>query len=124
MDGTPEDEDDEDESENPMTAMSDPKFKRKQWRRQVNCALYLKERLDSFVTYRQTEEFKTTLRKEAFEELAKASYGKELLGVIGMIYSQYSCRNESKCTFLNLHHNSFSKVSSTTCARPFSLPKR
>ena len=66
--------------------IKDLKFKRKQWRRQVRCSLYLRDRLEVYVGYRALDRFKQDILRESVQDLVKASFGKELLGVLGDLY--------------------------------------
>ena len=52
----------------------------------MRCALYLREKLEVYVGYRGTERFKSSITQEATDDLVCASFGKELLGVLGDLY--------------------------------------
>lgn len=73
--------------EESAAASSDPEMKRKQWKREVKGALFLKDKLDAYVNYRKSDkEFKKIMMQEA-EELGKCSFGRELLLVLGDLYA-------------------------------------
>jgi len=60
--------------------------KRRQQRREVNCACHLREKTWRFVYGRDEEGFEEQMRLEA-HELAQAQFGPELLAALGEIYS-------------------------------------
>ncbi|CAD7940235.1 unnamed protein product [Amoebophrya sp. A120] len=72
--------------EDPFSSMGDVKFKRQQWRRQVQCAVFLRERVAKYVEQRDEPGFRASVEQEARNELSKASFGRELLGVLGDLY--------------------------------------
>mmetsp|Transcript_65354 Transcript_65354/g.117653 ORF Transcript_65354/g.117653 Transcript_65354/m.117653 type:complete len:712 (+) Transcript_65354:79-2214(+) len=60
-------------------------LKRRQLRREVHCACYLRERLDRFVYSHDEEGFQKQMHAEA-QDLATAQFGPELLQALGEIY--------------------------------------
>jgi len=60
--------------------------RKKQWRREAKCSLFLRDKLERFVLGRNVEGFKEAITEEA-KDLAKASHGCQLLNVLGNMYS-------------------------------------
>lgn len=62
--------------------------RRKQWRREVKCSIFLLEKIERYVLGRNEAGYREALEAEA-RELLSASYGAQLLAVIG---NMYDCR--------------------------------
>jgi len=73
------------EDEEGMSADSGPALKRRQLRREVECACHLRQKLERWVYGRDVAGFEEQMRLEA-HELAGAQFGPELLITIGEMY--------------------------------------
>lgn len=77
--------DEETDVEDVVTTAAGRSLKRRQLRREVRCACYLRDKLDRFVYSRDMDGFAEQMRLEAVD-LVNAQYGPELLSTLGEIY--------------------------------------
>eukprot|EP00397_Hematodinium_sp_SG-2012_P001642 GEMP01001646.1.p1 GENE.GEMP01001646.1~~GEMP01001646.1.p1 ORF type:complete len:758 (+),score=181.47 GEMP01001646.1:189-2462(+) len=64
------------------------KSRRTQWRREVKCSIFLRDKIERYVIGRNEAGFREALEAEA-RDLVTASYGRQLLAVLG---NMYECR--------------------------------
>ncbi|OLP84956.1 hypothetical protein AK812_SmicGene34108 [Symbiodinium microadriaticum] len=68
-----------------MSAETEKTLRRRQLKREVGCAVHLRERCARFIYGRDAEGFEAQMREEA-KELADSQYGPELLQALGEMY--------------------------------------
>jgi len=68
-----------------MSAESEKTLRKRQLKREVGCAVHLRERCARFIYGRDAEGFEAQMREEA-KELADSQYGPELLQALGEMY--------------------------------------
>lgn len=78
-------EEEDGEMPTPDGASDAEALKRRQFRREVHCAVHLRDKLDRWVYRREPEGFVEQMRLEA-HELSSAQFGPELLITLGQIY--------------------------------------